>query len=799
MVNERKTEDIVREILKENKKVYEKETKGFVYIEEQKSDNPRIAKLLKNASKAGSGFGKPEFIVSFSNENLIIIIECKADTKKQRSENLDRPKDYAVDGAILYSSYLSKEFDVMALGVSGEDPAKLRVDTFLQIRGERTARDLNINTIYKFGEYIELLNSDPEKENADFNRLIKYSQTLNDKLRDLFDVEEILRPLIVSGILLALEDDSFVSSYQKKKTPKDVAEELVTTIKQRLEHDNIAETKRNTVVETYNFIRTNTNVINETNKDGSPNTRLQELIKDIDTNVRPFMKNHRYHDVIGHFYNEFLRYANGDGGLGIVLTPKHVTELFSELAQINKDSIVIDNCCGTGGFLISAMEKMEQDAKGDKDKIKEIHSKQLIGIENNPRMFCLAVSNMMLRGDGKANIFQDDTFNRSISDMRKFKATAAFLNPPYAKKSKDYKELAFVENALDFIEPNGTCIVILPESCAMNTDKDNLEIKRRILTKHTLKASMSMPNTLFEDSNTNAITCILVFEAHKPHNTSQKTWFAYWKDDGFIKVRPFGRIDYYHKFGDTIKKNWLDSYFNRSVIDGFSLLQSIKYDDEWLVEAYMKTDFESLKDYDFETTMRDYTKFLYSNNLAKNVSNESYSDTRLKIDFTKWKEIRLEKLFSVEGSRTVDKKVLVSQHNSGKYPYVTTQAENNGVQGFYDIYYNIGNVLTIDSATVGYCAYQPLNYSASDHVERLVPKFDLNTFRAMFLTTIINKEQYRYSFGRKFNQDRIKATVIKLPFKDGFESNNIKGIDWDFIESYIKGLNYSKYLEITEL
>ena len=40
MVNERKTEDIVREILKENKKVYEKETKGFVYIEEQKSDNP---------------------------------------------------------------------------------------------------------------------------------------------------------------------------------------------------------------------------------------------------------------------------------------------------------------------------------------------------------------------------------------------------------------------------------------------------------------------------------------------------------------------------------------------------------------------------------------------------------------------------------------------------------------------------------------------------------------------------------------------------------------------------------------
>ena len=70
-----------------------------------------------------------------------------------------------------------------------------------------------------------------------------------------------------------------------------------------------------------------------------------------------------------------------------------------------------------------------------------------------------------------------------------------------------------------------------------------------------------------------------------------------------------------------------------------------------------------------------------------------------------------------------------------------------------------------------------------------MPHFDLNVFRAMFLTTIINKEQYRYSYGRKFNQDRIRETVIKLPLKDG-------KIDWEFIENYIKGLAYSKHIEI---
>ncbi len=56
--------------------------------------------------------GSPEFIVTFDEiPDLIIIIECKADTKKHESKNRDKPKDYAVDGVLLYSEYLAKEFD----------------------------------------------------------------------------------------------------------------------------------------------------------------------------------------------------------------------------------------------------------------------------------------------------------------------------------------------------------------------------------------------------------------------------------------------------------------------------------------------------------------------------------------------------------------------------------------------------------------------------------------------------------------------------------------------------------------
>ena len=76
----------------------------------------------------------------------------------------------------------------------------------------------------------------------------------------------------------------------------------------------------------------------------------------------------------------------------------------AELAGINKDSVVLDTCTGTGGLLIAAMRKMIEDANGDEDKISEIKHNQLIGIEQQPNMYSLACSNMILRGDGKANM-----------------------------------------------------------------------------------------------------------------------------------------------------------------------------------------------------------------------------------------------------------------------------------------------------------------------------------------------------------------------------------------------------------
>jgi type I restriction enzyme M protein len=92
-------------------------------------------------------------------------------------------------------------------------------------------------------------------------------------------------------------------------------------------------------------------------------------VREIYDEVRPFIKSNEYFDILSHCYVEFLKYANNDSGLGIVLTPAHIAELFCDIANVNCNSVVFDNCCGTSSFLAAAMQKMVNDAAGDKEAI----------------------------------------------------------------------------------------------------------------------------------------------------------------------------------------------------------------------------------------------------------------------------------------------------------------------------------------------------------------------------------------------------------------------------------------------
>lgn len=592
--NERKTEDIVRDHFK---KYIEN-----IKIEEQASDNPKINKLLSTASKNGLGIGRPEFIIQFKNNpDLLILIECKADILKHESKNKDQYKDYAVDGALLYSSYLAKEFDVLSIAVSGQSEGELKVSHFLQLKGEKNAIEKFSNKLLSPEDYLQGYLKSPEKFKQDYDKLLTFSKDLNDKLHG-YKILESDRSLLISCILIALENSAFLKSYKEYFKAEDLAKYLVDTAEMEFKNSGIQDQKLRIVKASYEFIKIDSSL---STKDGV----LREIITDINDNINTFIRTHEYFDVLGQLYIEFLRYANSDKGLGIVLTPPHVTEFMAELGEVNKDSVVYDSCTGTGGFLVSAMNLMIKDSKDDQDKIKHIKQYQLFGVEYQAHIFALACSNMFIHQDGKTNILKGNCFDKEIIDeIKKIKPTVGLLNPPYkADKKNDVEELEFVINNLECLEQGGRCVAIVPMSSALAQKGKILELKKKILEKHTLEAVLSMPDELFFNSNVGVISCVVVLTAKRPHPKSKKTFFGYFKDDGFEKRKIKGRVDLLDKW-KAIKQEWLTAYMNKEDIPGLSINRVVNPEDEWCAEAYMETDYSSLSEKDF---MRSVKEFIY--------------------------------------------------------------------------------------------------------------------------------------------------------------------------------------------
>jgi len=771
-MNERKTENIVRTHF--NKYISQ------IIIEEQASSNPRINKLLSIASKDGTGKGYPEFLIQVrSNPDFLIVIECKANTTKHESANRNRYKDFAVDGALLYSSYLSRDFDVLAIAVSGESDTAVQVSHFLQLKGGKKPITTFGDKLLSVDDYLEGYIKSPEKFRQDYDRLLEFSKLLNEKLHG-YKIVESDRGLLISCVLIALENPSFVQTYKNYTNPEDLAKYLVDTVEMEFKNGHIQENKLNILKGRFAFIRTDTSL-------STLRGVLSEVITDINENIKNFIKTHEYFDVLGQLYIEFLRYANSDKGLGIVLTPPHVTEFMAELGETNKESVVYDNCTGTGGFLVSAMKVMINDAKGDQDKIKNIKQHQLVGVEYQAHIFALACSNMFIHQDGKSNIIKGSCFEQKIIDeVKTFKPTVGLLNPPYKTDKKDIEELEFILNNLDCLEQGGKCVAIVPLSAALAQTGTILELKKKLLNNHTLDAVLSMPNELFFNSKVSVVSCVMIFTAKRPHPKDKKTFFGYFKDDGFIKRKIKGRIDINNQW-TQIKEKWIRAYINKENIAGVSVNRVISATDEWCAEAYMETDYSTINEQIFCDTILTYVSFELLNKIVEQAKSEPFTNKKVDLSTQDWRNFNLTDLFNISASRDelIDDLTL-----GGSIPYVTSSDNNNGITSFVDeeATNQAGTITANRGGSVGFFFYQPIPYKATPvDVRILTPKFKINTYIGLFLKTVLQLEKYRYNYSRKMGSDRLAQSKIKLPSKEGKP-------DWQYMEDYIKGLPYSKYL-----
>ena len=751
MANERKTEVLTRN--------HFAKYLDMVDVEEQSSDNSKIDKLLQNASKKGSGKGYPEFIITYkTNPDLLIVIECKASNLKHESKSKDKYSEFAVDGVLLYASYLSKSFDVLAIAISGETKQSLKVSHFLHLKGEKTATNLFGNQLLSVNNYLDGYLKSPNKFRQDYNSLLNFAKQLNEKLHT-YKILESQRSLLISSILIALENDAFKRSYASHKKPQNLADSLVKTVSDELENANITGSKLRNLKIQFGFIQTDTS-LSKTEK------VLKETIDDIDENINSFIKTHKYIDVLGQLYIEFLRYANSDKGLGIVLTPPHITELFSDLAQVNRSSIAYDNCVGTGGFLISAMSKMIKDAKGNDEQIKNIKSHQLIGTEYQAHIFALAISNMYIHQDGKTNIINGNCFDEDIIDkIKSKKPTVGFLNPPYkSNKKTDTDELEFVLNNLKCLVDGGTCVAIVPMSCALAQKGKGLELKKKLLKKHTLEAVLSMPEDLFHNSNVNVVSCVMVLTAHRQHRKGKKTWLGYCRNDNFIKTKDRGRIDIHGTWG-AIKDNWLQLFFNRETVSEISLTKMLNSDDEWCAEAYLTTDYNKITGTEYKEKIQKYLAFRLLNNLLDfEVHEISSQDTVAGL-------VPLSDIFDVyNGLASSSVEVSISPETSSDIRYIRpSQTYQGSIAGYVnkiiieDKYIYPDNTLYVSTDGQGshtYSYVSSFEFVPNSNVGVLIPKTEMSLQEKIYYAICITKNRYKFSYGRKPKGNRLKNILL---------------------------------------
>jgi len=551
---------------------------------------------------AGSGKAKPEYVITFNDDtSTIIVVECKKSVKFHKSENCSKPKDYAVDGVLFYAKHLKEEYNVVAVAVSGTKKNEIKVSTFYWQKGQEFFQELSKiqDLILEPKNYIELINGKKIKKSYSLDEIRETAIIMHEALREI-KVTEAHKPIFIAGILIALNDDDFCKSYQSLTSYKLVMQNIQAAIENVLAGSDIRNERISYIKQVFKTLQ--------------DNTKFQDIplghkksitwyIEQLEMKIKPMMNYaDSTLDALGVFYHEFIKYSGGDGsGLGIVLTPQHLTEFMCDLAAVNKNSKVVDICCGSASFLVTAMSRMFKNA--NPVEVERIRKEGLYGVEFDDGLYTLAIANMIIRKDGKSNIYKGDCFNEKITqELKQKNINIGLINPPYSQGDKE--ELEFTEHLLDILTPGGTGVVVVPMSCAIGTKFKTT--RERLFKHHTLKAVFSMPDDIFYPVGTTV--CVMVWEAHSPHDSTQETFFGYYKDDGFVKRKKLGRIDAFSKWAE-IEKKWVTLYRNRDIEDGLTARKCVTWEDEWLCEAYMETDYSALSVEDFQQTVNNYLAY----------------------------------------------------------------------------------------------------------------------------------------------------------------------------------------------
>ena len=789
-----------------------------IILDAQGSEVVEINNALKTASKSGTGkVGFPEYVGVV--KDFLIVIEDKASIQDHELRDDDgllamdvkSVKKYAMNGAFFYGRHLIRNTTfkkVFAIGVSGTEKKHRITPIFIDDRCNVFYLD-DVESFISFNkdnidEYYlrDVLKEDTDKE-KELAEILADAKELHEHLRNYGNMKDEEKPLVVSGILLALRErdnkNFSIDSLTGESGTHAITDgqKIFSAIESSFKRTDLSPiTKIDKILSQFSIIKDSTK-LNEVNP-SLGETPLKFFAKFLDERLYKSIKfSKSTEDFLGRFYGEFMHYSGGSGQtLGIVLTPKHITELFCELLDLKKTDCVFDSCCGTAGFLVAALHTMLSKTD-NKTEQKSIRKNQLYGIEQRSDMFTIATTNMILRGDGKSNLQCDDFLQKNPKELQSsIRATVGMMNPPYSQGSKNNPgqyEIAFTEHLLDSLLPGGRCAVIVPQSSMTGKSKEELEFKRSILKKHTLEGVIMLQKDTFY--GVGVIPCIAVFTAGEPHPKDKVCKFINFEDDGY-KVSPhIGLLE--TESAKDKRQHLLDVWFDRIDAENkFCVKSTITAEDEWLHSFYYFND-EIPSDKSFDRVVGDYLsfefsmimqgrKYLFDGNNDKELSIIQYAIVP-NLEEKEWLPVKLTDIFKIESG----KRLTVSDMKKGNTPFIGASDSNNGITNFISNR-NASldkNVLGVNyNGSVVENFYHPYECLFSDDVKRFhLKNWTDGKFVLLFMKGLVLQQKSKFLYAYKFNEKRMKNQSIILPVDS-------KGNpDYRYMEQYIKNIFYKKY------
>lgn len=766
--------------------------KGQVYTQNEVFADPIVGDVLKPK--------KPENVVII-NTTTFWVIEAKRTHGEMRK---------AVREAQQYADRINKDKTARALfisGVAGNDEDSYLVESYYW-DGEDyvpiTANDVPLSALLSPEVVEEVMEQGPNLQDVplDTGLFLSKAELINEILHE-GAVNKNARARVMAAVLLAI-----LESVPDLTVAPTV---LIRDINSRADHALGKEGKG----EFFRFIKLALPPT-EDNHVKFKRALVRTIQELLNLNIRSAMRSG--HDVLGKFYEVFLKYGNGAKEIGIVLTPRHITRFAVEALGVSDRDTVYDPTCGTGGFLVAAFDHVRLNAGAD--AIERFKEHNLFGIEQEAEVAALAIVNMIFRGDGKTNIREGNCFGwrlvrddsgggaiaKFVSDREEGVApiTRVLMNPPFKSTKGDTFEFKFVNHALAQMEEGGLLFAVLPYGVMVNGGA-NKTWRKNLLLSHTLVSVLTLPTDLFYPVATHTVGIII--RKGRPHPAEQDVLWVRSIFDGHLKskgkrIPTVGVPDDFNTIIDDVRTFVSNPKATVENVPMFKRAAPVRPDDthfEFVPENYLDRNPVTLAEIrdGVDRMAREVVAFLIRMGMYQ-PSLTTPDVPALPKEFedesaVEWRQVKLTDLFHIHSGDFHAKKEL----DWGNVPLISCGDAEQGLVGFYDI---PTDAQRKGAVTVAYngapltAKYHPYPFGAKDDVAVLVPRQDgavatVTDEVEAFAVAAIETMKWRYNYGRKCFRGKLLELEIPLPVKkDSGE------IDTALIEALVNSTPYWKHV-----